>query len=214
MLPALDGLPSGERDVIIQVLQQARDSAVQMAADLSRINYDGHKESLEDGLKTFLRRVEIDPMHDWDIQSEQMDEICQEIPDLLPLLWKTAVEDDLAIDLVRQCLVLCEQIYQKLDSSNCPSVTPFFSMSQSISPYLLRIRILVCQRPLSLTIIDSGENVVYEMGYDIHQALVWMWREILVAAYSRGYPVEAIKSDVAHLELTKAVSDLLPIGDL
>jgi hypothetical protein len=63
---------------------------------------------------------------------------------------------------------------------------------------------------LETTIKDFyGATIYKESSAGVHHTLAWMWKEILVAAASRGAPMKDIESDINRLKIKDEVYNFI-----
>ncbi|KDQ53532.1 hypothetical protein JAAARDRAFT_427495 [Jaapia argillacea MUCL 33604] len=197
LYPVLDSLPSDQCRLILRAVQDIKKEGEEVQELMDAIDYDGHEESLEGGLKGLLKHVKREWKEGYEEQAEMMTEIAEEVVGWLPTLWRVGVERGIEIPLIHKCLVLCTSIIDRV--GNTDSRSTFSDMD------------------FTVTIKRSDEVVVYAEEYaNIDHALHWLWREMALSALAHGCPANvtnAIMSDIKRLKLTSDVEGMIRVDD-
>ncbi|THH14509.1 hypothetical protein EW146_g5823 [Bondarzewia mesenterica] len=170
LYPVLDSLPISQRCTVADALTAAQgDRDRRVRQKIRKIDFETHKKSLDGGLKALWNHVRRNWHDEYEKQWEMTNELAGEILSWLPDLWRTAVEDGIELPLIRRCLVLCSEVVHRMD--DCNSRAEFLAGD------------------FMLTIKNSKGTKIYEENHAyMDRPLDWMWREILIAAMTRGGP--------------------------
>ncbi|KAF4616752.1 hypothetical protein D9613_008272 [Agrocybe pediades] len=154
------------------------------------LNYEYQKLLLQTSVRALQQHIIRDPIDGWEEQGAMGQEIWDTLIDWFDLIWGELTEEDVNLAVIENCLVVCSNAL--------------------VGMYAIDCRAELSESEPTAYLCDEEDNTICDES--LSQAIVWMWRELLVIAASRNQPTKSILGTINRLGLTDKVCALFRKG--